>query len=424
MPSELVQVSGHIIDSLILPKILDEIMDRHGSFEILELAVGKRKTDPSTARLKVGAGSSRALQTILARLARLGAVPVTLRDARLIPAKKDGVFPTGFYSTTNLPTTVRCRGRWLPVTGIEMDCGIAADPRRMRARCVPMIHIRRGDRVVCGTDGVRVIPLERSRQPEIFQFMASAVSSEKPKAQLIAGVAQTMRQMRRARRKILVVAGPALIHTGGGPFLERLIRGGYVQVLFGGNGLATHDIESALFGTSLGVDLARGVSTQDGHDHHVRAINLIRDCGGIRQAVRRGILRRGVMRACVAHRVPFVLGGSVRDDGPLPDVITDVMEAQDAMRHHLSGVGLALMISSTLHAIATGNLLPATVKTICVDINPAVVTKLSDRGTFQGIGIVSDAASFLRELCDVLRLRSGRRPERQSRGAALQLSHR
>ena len=404
MASEIVHVSGHIIDSLILPKILDEIMDLNGTFEILDLSVGKRKMDPSTARLKVSASSSRTLQTILTRLARLGAVPVTLKDVRLAPAPKHGVFHTAFYSTTNLPTSVRVRGRWRPVERIEMDCGIVVEPRRRRARCVPMVRIRKDERVVCGTEGVRVTPLERSRTQDIFQFMTSAVSSEKPKAQLIAGVAEAMRAERRARRKILVVAGPALIHTGGGPFLERLIKAGYVQGLFGGNGLATHDIESALFGTSLGVDLARGVSTKDGHDHHMRAINTIRGCGGIRRAVRRRILRRGIMHACVVHRVPFVLGGSVRDDGPLPEVITDVLEAQEQMRRHIPGVGLALMISSTLHAIATGNLLPATVKTICVDINPAVVTKLSDRGTFQGIGIVSDAASFLRELCDALHL--------------------
>jgi len=404
MASEIVHVSGHIIDSLILPKILDEIMDLNGAFEILDLAVGKRKTDPSTARLKVSAPSVERLRTILKRLARLGAIPVVQTDAHLARARKDGVFPPAFYSTTNLPTAVRSRGRWLSVERIEMDCGIVVGRARRRARCVPMIRIRKGDLVVCGSDGVRVSPLERSRRQDIFQFMTSAVSSEKPKAQLIAGVAEAMRTMRRQRRKILVVAGPALIHTGGGGALERLIEHGYVQLLFGGNGLATHDIESALFGTSLGVDLARGVSTQDGHDHHMRAINTIRDCGGIRQAVRRRILRRGIMHACVVHRVPFVLGGSVRDDGPLPDVITDVVDAQEQMRRHLSGVGLALMISSTLHAIATGNLLPATVKTICVDINPAVVTKLSDRGTFQGIGIVSDAASFLRELCDALHL--------------------
>ncbi|MBI3087334.1 MAG: TIGR00300 family protein [Candidatus Omnitrophica bacterium] len=404
MASEIVHVSGHIIDSLILPKILDEIMDLNGSFEILDLAIGKRKADTSTARLKVSAASPNRLASILKRLARLGAVPVTQKDAALVPACKPGVFPPGFYSTTNLPTAIRRGGRWLPVERIEMDCGIVVDRRGGRAACTPMVRVRRGQLVVCGTEGIRVTPLARSRTQDVFSFMTSAVSSEKPKAQLIAGVAEAMRQMRRRRRKILVVAGPALIHTGGGPFLERLIEAGFVQALFGGNGLATHDIESALFGTSLGVDLARGVSTQDGHDHHMRAINAIRDLGGIRQAVRRRILKRGVMHACVTRRVPFVLAGSVRDDGPLPDVLTDVMEAQEAMRRQVQGVGLALMISSTLHAIATGNLLPATVKTVCVDINPAVVTKLSDRGTFQGIGIVSDAASFLRELCAALRL--------------------
>ena len=404
MASELVQLSGHIIDSLILPKVLDEIMDLHGTFEIVELSVGKRKTDPSTARLRVSAPSQRLLQTIMKRIARVGAIPVAPTDVHLIRARKDGVFPQGFYSTTNLPTFVRYRGQWRPVRQIEMDCGIAVDPRRGRARCVPMVHVTRGDFIVCGTAGIRVAPLERSRSAEVFQFMGSAVSSEKPKAQLIHGVAQAMRAMKRARRKILVVSGPALIHTGGGPFLARLIRAGFVQVLFAGNGLATHDIESALFGTSLGVNLDRGTLAKDGHDHHMRAINTIRDCGGIRQAVRRGVLTRGVMHACVTHRVPFVLAGSIRDDGPLPDVLTDTLVAQDVMRRHLDGVGLALMISSTLHAIATGNLLPATVKTICVDINPAVVTKLADRGTFQGIGIVSDAASFLRELCAALHL--------------------
>jgi len=404
MPSEIVHISGHIIDSLILPKILDEIMDQDGTFEILTLRIGKRQTDRSTARLKVRASSRRALQAILQRLARLGAVSEQDHDAQLVPAPKDGVFPAPFYSTTNLPTAVRFRGRWLPVQHIEMDCGIAVDPHRPQARCIALAHVRKGDPIVCGTTGVRVSPLERARHKEVFAFMGSAVSPEKPKAQLIAGVAQAMRAMKRERKKILVVAGPALIHTGGGPYLERLIHAGFVQSLFGGNGLATHDIESALFGTALGIDLTRGVATKDGHDHHMRAINLIRGCGGIRQAVRRRVLTKGVMHACVTRGVPYVLAGSIRDDGPLPDVITDVLIAQDAMREQIPGVGLALMIASTLHAIATGNILPATVKTICVDINPAVVTKLSDRGTFQGVGIVSDAASFLRELCLALKL--------------------
>lgn len=404
MPTELLHIKGHIIDSLILPKVLDEIMDLNGSFEIIAIDIGKRKTDPSSVRLRVEADSQRRLDSILKRLARLGAVPWQLKDVRLSRAPRDGVFPAPFYSTTNLPTDVRFRGRWRPVAGIEMDCGIVVDPATGHARCTPLASARKGEWVVCGSDGVKVTPLERARAPEVFQFMTSAVSSEKPKLQLIQRLAVEMRAARRSGKKILVVAGPAVVHTGSGPHLERLIRSGFVQALFAGNGLATHDIESALYGTSLGVRLDRGVVVKDGHDHHMRAINAIRQVGGIRQAVRRGLLKRGIMHACVTRRVPFVLSGSIRDDGPLPDVITDTLNAQDAMRQHIPGVGMAVMIASTLHAIATGNLLPATVKTVCVDINPAVVTKLSDRGTFQGIGIVCDTESFLRELTRALRI--------------------
>ncbi len=404
MASEIVQVSGHIIDSLILPKVLDEIMDLNGTFELLDVAIGKRKTDPSLARLRVQAATQRLLDTILKRLARLGAAPVHQTDVRLARAPKDGVFPSGFYSTTNLPTEIRFRGKWRTVRGIEMDCGIMVNPRTGVASCIPVALVKKGRWVVVGEEGVKITPLERARQPAVFQFMGSAVSSEKPKAQLIQRLAQEMRQMRREGRRILVVAGPALIHTGGGPYLERLIRAGYVQALFGGNGLATHDIESALFGTSLGIRLDRGVADKDGHDHHMRAINLIRSAGSIRAAVKRRLLKKGVMHACVTRRVPYVLAGSVRDDGPLPDVYTDILDAQAAMRKQVRGLGMAIMIASTLHAIATGNMLPATVKTVCVDINPAVVTKLSDRGTFQGIGIVSDSESFLRELVRALHL--------------------
>jgi len=404
MASEVVRVSGHIIDSLILPKILDEIMDLEGTFEILELSVGKRKTDPSLARLRVEASSPARLTMILHRLSRLGASPITLRDARLARATKAGVFPAAFYSTTNLPTEVRHRGTWRKVLNIEMDCGITVDRRTGRARCLPMAHVKTGAWIVCGAEGVRVLPLERTRRPEVFQFMASAVSSEKPKAQLIQRLAAELRAIRRRGQKILVVGGPAVIHTGSGPYLERLIKAGFVDVLFAGNGFATHDIESALYGTSLGVYLDRGTAAHDGHDHHMRAINTIRAVGGIRAAVRRRLLTKGVMHACITPQVPFVLAGSVRDARTLPDVITDTMQAQDAMRKHIPGVGLALMLASTLHAIATGNMLPATVKTVCVDINAAAVTKLSDRGTFQGIGIVSDTESFLRELVHALRL--------------------
>src|SRR3989338_455664 len=258
MASEVLRLSGHIIDSLILPKVLDEIMDLEGTFEILELSVGKRKTDPSTARLRVEASSPQRLRTILHRLSRLGATPVTYHDARLARAAKPGVFPAAFYSTTNLPTDVRVGGTWRKVARIEMDCGITVNRRRSQARCLPMANVRRGDWIVCGTEGIRVSPLERTRRPEVFQFMASAVSSEKPKAQLIHRLAAEMRAIRQRGQKILVVGGPAVIHTGSGPFLERLIRAGFVQVLFAGNGFATHDIESALYGTSLGVYLDRG----------------------------------------------------------------------------------------------------------------------------------------------------------------------
>ena len=404
MASEVVHISGHIIDSLILPKILDEIMDLNGTFEILEIRIGKRKTDTSHARLRIHASTPRQLATILKRLSRLGTVPEQVTDVRLMRAPKEGVFPPSFYSTTNLPTEVRYRGRWRPVHRIEMDCGVVVNPTMGQARCTPMANVHKGDWVVCGMEGVKVAPLQRPRDPHVFQFMGSAVSSEKPKTQLIQRLAGEMRAMKRRGQKILAVAGPAVVHTGSGPYLERLIDAGFVQVLFGGNGLATHDIESALFGTSLGVRLDRGVSDKDGHDHHMRAINTIRHVGGIRQAVQRGVLTKGMMHACVTRRVPFVLAGSVRDDGPLPDVITDTLKAQEAMRKHIPGVGMALMLASTLHAIATGNMLPATVKTVCVDINPAVVTKLSDRGTFQGIGIVSDTESFLRELVRALHL--------------------
>jgi lysine-ketoglutarate reductase/saccharopine dehydrogenase-like protein (TIGR00300 family) len=404
MPSEVVQVRGHIIDSLILPKVLDEIMDLNGTFEILDVAIGKRKTDTSSARLRVQADSPQRLQQILKRIARLGAAPLHLHDVRLARAPKDGVFPAAFYSTTNLPTDIRFRGRWRPVQHIEMDCGIVVHPATGQARCMPIASVKKGAWVVCGNEGVKVTPLERTRAREVFQFMGSAVSSEKPKLQLIQRLAKEMRAIRRAGQKIIVVAGPAVVHTGSGPYLERLIRGGYVDALFAGNGLATHDIESALYGTSLGVQLDRGEPVKDGHDHHMRAINAIRQAGSIRQAVRRGILKRGIMHACVTRGVPFVLSGSIRDDGPLPDVMTDMLEAQEAMRRLVHGAGMALMIASTLHSIATGNMLPATVKAVCIDINPAVVTKLSDRGTFQGIGIVSDTESFLRELVRALHL--------------------
>lgn len=398
MFSETIELTGHIIDSLTLPKVLDEILDRGASFEILSIRVGERPTDRSRAEIRVSAGTEDGLAALLRRLSRLGAVPLEARDARLAPCRRPGVFPDGFYSTTNLPTQVRLRGRWLDVRDVEMDCGILVAPAKGTARAVPITDVRKGDLVVCGHDGVKVLPIERSRDREAFGFMASAVSSEKPKAREIRDTARGILEARAAGRRVLVVAGPAVVHVGGAEPLERIIRAGWVDALFAGNGFATHDIERAIYGTALGVDLDRGVQTPDGHDHHMRAINAIRGAGGIRKAVRKGLLVRGVMHACVERGVETVLAGSIRDDGPLPDVVTDTLEAQAAMRRAVRGVGIAVILSSTLHGIATGNLLPAAVKTVCVDINPAVVTKFADRGTFQIIGLVMDAGSFLREL--------------------------
>ena len=288
----------------------------------------------------------------------------------------------------------------MPVAFPEMDCGIVIDQPGRAAFCVPINQVRAGDPIVVGREGVRVVPLERPRhQPPVFAFMGSNVSPEKPNPRLIHEIARRMHDLRQANEKILIVGGPVLIHTGTQSQVTWLIEHGYVQALFAGNGLATHDIESALYGTSLGISLQDGIPMEGGHEHHLRAINVVRRAGGIRRAVEQGLLPSGIMHACIKHEVEVVLAGSIRDDGPLPDVITDTQVAQAEMRRIVrSGVKLTLILASMLHGIATGNLLPAEVTTVCVDIEPAVVTKLSDRGTFQNISVVADVGSFLREL--------------------------
>lgn len=397
---DVVEIRGHIIDSMILPKIFDEIMDRGGDFEVQALQVGRRKEEPSYARIEVRAATARDLDALIEQLERLGATRVTVTPVRLEPAPADGVFPDDFYSTTNLRTSINLNGSWIDVAYPEMDCGILVDPQARTARCVTMNEVRAGDLIVVGHDGIRVQPLERPRrQPPVFAFMGSSVSPEKPNPRLIREIAERMREVRAAGGKILLVGGPVLIHTGAREQLVWLIENGYIQALFAGNGLAVHDIEVALYGTSLGVSLTEGIPVERGHEHHLRAINTIRRAGGIRAAVEQGILTSGIMHACVRHGVEVVLAGSIRDDGPLPDVITDTQVAQDEMRRVVrSGVSMALMLASMLHGIATGNLLPAEVTTVCVDIEPAVVTKLSDRGTFQNISVVADVGSFLHEL--------------------------
>lgn len=396
-----IELSGHILDSHILPRVLDIILDLGGDFTIEDITIGKTKDDPSWTRLKVTASSQGLLDSIWQEAQGLGAVMVASEEemVQLEPAPKDGVFPDGFYATTHLETKIRLPEGWVPVQRMEMDCAIRVDPVAKVAECVPMSRVQQGDLIVIGSNGIVVTLLERARDKEIFSFMGSAVSSERPKGLLVASIAREMKSVRAKGGKILVVLGPAVIHTGAGQFLEKLIAAGYVQTVFAGNAVATHDIEHAFYGTSLGVYLASGEAAPEGHSHHLRAINTIRAAGSIRSAVEKGLLTQGLMYTIVKQGIDFVLAGSIRDDGPLPDVITDVVAAQDAMRALLPGTELVLMLGTMLHAIAVGNLLPAKVQLICVDINPAVVTKLVDRGSFQAVGVVSDVEWFLRQLC-------------------------
>jgi lysine-ketoglutarate reductase/saccharopine dehydrogenase-like protein (TIGR00300 family) len=393
-----IEVRGHIIDSLLLPKILDRILQMGGSFEIEECKIGVRRADPSYARIAIRAATPETIDEIVGDLVEHGASPVHPADARTVPADIPGAFPEGFYSTTNQRTQVRFQGRWIEVQDQEMDCGIALDPEKGTARCLPMVRVKVGTPVVVGHAGVRVQPLERARDTTLFGFMNSTVSSEKPKSVSLKSVAETIRDTRAAGKKVLLVGGPAIVHTGSAHHVAELIRAGWIQTLFAGNALATHDIEQALFGTSLGVSVERGEAIEHGHEHHLRSINAIRRAGGITRAVETGLLKSGIFYECIRNGVEFVLAGSIRDDGPLPEVITDVLEAQDRMRLAIRDVGFALLIATALHSIATGNLLPAWVKVVCVDINPATVTKLSDRGTFQTIGLVTDVEPFLRSL--------------------------
>ncbi len=399
MFSQQIELRGHIIDSLILPKVLDEILTNGGSFTIHEFRIGRQRTDPSYARINVAGATPEAVDDIVRRLRQHGAEVVQEAEVRLAEAPADGVFPPDFYVTTNQQTFVHLDGKWIEVKPATMDSGIAVDREAKRATTVKFAAVRKGMWLAVGHQGIRVVPVQRSTErPSVFEFMASSVSSEKPKSAVIREVAEEIRRARQTGGKILVVAGPAVIHTGAGEHFERLIEQGYVNLLFAGNALAAHDIEHALYGTSLGVYLERGALADEGHENHMRAINTIRAAGGIVRAVASGVLQKGVMYQCVRRQVDFVLAGSIRDDGPLPEVITDVVEAQRAMRERLEGIAIALMMGTTLHSVAVGNLLPASVKTICVDINPSVVTKLTDRGTFQAIGLVTDLEPFLREL--------------------------
>ena len=400
--SETVEITGHLMDSGVLARVLDDVLDYGGDYTIDRLDVGKTHEDESHARITVVSPSDEDLQRLLMRLQTHGVNQVDPGRAATRPAPADGVFPDDFYSTTNLETVVRLEDGWVPVEQPEMDCGLVV--RNGRVRTIPVSDVRAGDDIVCGAGGVKVVLPTREHKAlgDQFEFMSSTVSSEKPQAILVRQIALRMREVKADGGRILWVAGPAVVHTGASTPMAALVEHGWVDVLFSGNALATHDIESALFGTSLGVDLSHGQGVEHGHEHHIRAINTIRASGSIAKAVGDGVLATGVMHAMVKADKPFVLVGSVRDDGPLPDVYTDVIEGQRAMRAQLPGVGYAIMVATMLHSIATGNILPASIPLVAVDINPATVTKLADRGSAQAVGIVTDIGLFLEQLAHEL----------------------
>ena len=401
---ENVYLQGHIIDSLVLAKVLDLILMMGGTFDLEDVHIGKTREEASHARIRIRATSRTLLDDILKTIQPHGASVEREADCRTDGAPADGVLPDDFYATTHLPTQIRFSGRWLDVDRIEMDLAIRVNEEGSVAQAVPMGDIRRGDQIVVGREGVRVMPLRRPHERDVFGFMESQVSAERPHGHIIADIATRMRQLRERSRqgqtdaKVLLAGGPAIVHAGGRDALTWLIEQGFIHILFCGNALAAHDMEADLHGTSLGYGLVAGRAVPHGHEHHLRTINRIRALGSIEAAVTSGVIKHGIMAACVRQGVPVVMAGTIRDDGPLPGVITDSLQAQGAMRAMIPGVGLALLVASTLHSIATGNLLPATIPTVCVDVNPSVPTKLADRGSFQAVGLVMDAASFLTEL--------------------------
>ncbi len=393
---EVVEAEGHLIDSHIMEQIFDAVIEYHGRFEVEHFHIGKTNADPSRLRLRVEAPDRASFDKMLSQLHALGCAPVEEQDAAFARVERDRCAPEDFYSTTNHRTLVRRGGEWHEVQNQRMDAVVVWQDGKPWAR--RLRDIRAGDEIVAGMRGIRVIPESKERDRLAFAFMSNGISSERQVETAVRQTAALVRSVLDAGQKVVVVAGPVVIHTGGAKPLAALIRKGYVSALLAGNALGVHDIESALFGTSLGVRLADGRQEQHGHRNHMRAINRIYHAGSVREAVQQGVLKKGLLYECVTQGVPFVLAGSLRDDGPLPETITDMNAAQDAYAEQLRGAGLVLCLGSMLHSIATGNMLPGWVKTVCVDINPAVVTKLGDRGTGQAVGVVTDAGVFLEQL--------------------------
>ena len=392
--SEEIEVSGHLIDSLILTKIFDKIMDLKGEFQVQEINIGKRKKDQSYARLLIDARNQEHLDKILETIYREGAVSKLQKEIKLKKSPKNYVMPDNFYSTTNNHTQVYHKNKWIQVENMMMDKCIVVKGKR--AFCVPVRDVKKDDLVIVGEEGIKITPPERPREGvNVFEFMNSSSSSERPTQHIAKKVAEDIYNTKKKGGKIVIVGGPAIVHTGASDSVSELIRSGYIDGILAGNALAVHDIEYATLGTSLGMNVKDATLAYHGHRNHMDTINAVFKAGSIANMVKTKKLTKGIMYECVKNKVPFVLAGSIRDDGPLPDVITDVAQAQREYKKVLKDASMVIMISTMLHSIATGNMLPANVKVIVVDINQPTVTKLMDRGTWQALGIVSDVGAFL-----------------------------
>jgi len=393
MTTEVVEAEGHLIDSHIMEQIFDTVVEYDGRFEVEHFSIGRTNSEPSRLRLRVETPSAESMGILLAQLVGLGCSPVDSGDVDTRVVERDRCAPDDFYSTTNHRTLVRIGAQWVEARNQRMDAMIVVEGAS--ASCRRLRDLRSGDRVVVGMRGIRVVPESKERDRLAFAFMSNGISSERQVETAVRQTAALMRQARDSGLKVIVVAGPVVVHTGGGRPLSALIRTGWVSALLSGNALGVHDIEAALLGTSLGVRQSDGRQEEHGHRNHMRAINAVNRAGSIVGAVKSGKLTSGIMYECVRAGVPFVLAGSLRDDGPLPDTITDMNAAQDAYAEQLRGAGVVLCLGSMLHSIAVGNMMPSQVKIVCVDINPAVATKVSDRGTGQAVGVVTDVGLFL-----------------------------
>lgn len=400
--SRTIKLQGHLLDSGMINRALDSVVEGGGSFQVLNFDLGKQRQDVSAAEVKVSAPDHEVMEEIMSQLIHLGAVavPQEVSNALLATALKDGVAPDDFYVTTIYPTEVLVNGEWVRLQSQRMDGVIVVNSSSagVTAECRLLRDIQQGDQVVVGVEGIRTVRKTESREPrgaQEFSFMGSGVSSERRVELVVEQIAWDLRRIRDRGGKVVVTAGPVVVHTGGSEHLSQLIREGYIQVLLGGNAIAVHDIEQSLMGTSLGMDMKRGVSVRGGHRHHLKAINTIRRCGSINNAVEEGVIQSGIFYECVKHNVPFSLAGSIRDDGPLPDTHMDLVKAQSEYARLIQDADMILMLSTMLHSIGVGNMTPAGVKMVCVDINPAVVTKLSDRGSVESVGVVTDVGLFL-----------------------------